>query len=383
MALRTHLGQKNPGRFAREVFVAAANALRLETLYDGSLSLRYLSTRIEVEGRARRLTDRVVTDPNRILLLMGGGKDSLYCYLLLKKAGYDVQCFYLTEASRTWQQLRRVYRFLDNQCEQHRAFLNANQRGKLETRYPWDYSSQFLIGQAIAMSLPYALASGSRYIALGLERSADESMLSYRGRPVNHQYQKSSNFVFLLNRYLHWKFNRSISVVSPVHGLYDMGIYARLLKVGRRLIGLQSSCGGANSYRQHCGRCEKCAFLAALLAGISGDRRLYRKLFPKDPLADAEACQPWLTPDDKRPLTCAGLKEEFHLALDLMRGRNWEPPCGGPPEPRRPLKDRTRQLQNVLSCHSNRLVPPEMAARLNPFLGYSSEGLQRILNLTV
>ena len=309
-------------RRARRVFVTAAEALRFEALAERGADVRYSRVMLGGFGSDRPLqTPR--TDPRRVLLLMGGGKDSLYSYSLLRRAGYRVQCFYLTEARRSWQQLRKVYRALSAEVSQHRAFLDVNRRSVLDQHYGGLYLSQFQIGEVVAASLPYAFAHACRYIALGLERSSDLPMYYFRRKPVNHQHQKSSGFIASLNDYLSWKFRGAVRVVSPVHGLYDMGIYARFLRTDRNLVRLQSSCGGANSSRPHCGRCAKCAFLAALLAGLSGDRALYSELFPVDPLNDPALYQNWLEEGVPRPLTCAGLKEEVRLALHLARSRAW------------------------------------------------------------
>ena len=100
--------------------------------------------------------------PDRVLLLMGGGKDSLYSYELLRAAGLDVECFYMTEACRTWQQLRRTHARLAGEAVQHRAFLDANQAGRLEARFGRNYPTQFQIGQALFLSVPYGRQFVSR-----------------------------------------------------------------------------------------------------------------------------------------------------------------------------------------------------------------------------
>lgn len=373
MARCARLLTANPGRHGRAVFESAARALRLELLAENGLGVAERDIRLQVAGRPRTWQPEAPANPNRVLLLMGGGKDSLYALSLLRRAGYDVECFYLTEPRRTWQQLRRVYRTLEQQgVRQHRAFLDVNRMGALERRHRCGYASQFQIGDVISMALPYAIERRCRYLALGLERSSDVATFRYAGLPVNHQHQKSSVFVRQLNRYLGWRLGGAVEVVSPLHGLYDTGIYARFLRHGGDLVELQSSCGAANSRSRHCGRCEKCAFLAALVAALGGDRALYDRLFTRDPLDDEPLfLETWLA---RRPLGCVGLTGEVESALDAAAALGWEGAVV------RAWKRRARSapapgLETFLPAAHNRLVPEAMGARIQPILDGDGAGV--------
>ncbi len=379
MAKRVVLGPLRLGRLGAHVLRAAAEALRLEVLAEqhGPMALR--TFRIVPGQRGQTVEPKERPVRNRVLLLMGGGKDSLYAFHVLRAAGYDVHLFYLTEARRTWQQLRRVYRHLVPFAPQYRAFLDANRRSRLERQYGSAYLSQFQIGQVVAASLPYALAHRCRYLALGLERSSDTPMSWYRGRAVNHQAQKSSSFIRLLNRYLRWQFKEAVEIISPLHGLYDLGIYARFLRDCPDLAELQSSCGGANSWRSHCGECEKCAFIAALLFGLSPDPRLYKRLFTVDPLKNGNLVDDWLGKRAVRPLACVGFAEEMALGLMLGVARGRRPPVD------RSLMERWKsrigpgELRHYARSHPNAMIPSAMSRRLRPHLRYQVSDLTNLL----
>jgi len=352
----------------------AANALRVECVAELGLPLRHLQ--VDWSLRGRTATPKIAAAPtqDRVLLLMGGGKDSLYSYALLRDAGFDVECFYMTEACRTWQQLRRTRERLAGEAEQHRAFLNANQTGRLEARFRRDYPTQFQIGQALFLSIPYALARGCRHIVVGAERSANERTGRYRGVTVSHQYEKSAAFFARLNRYFARRFGGAIQVWSPLHGLFDLGIYGRFMARGKRLIDLQSSCGGANSYRRHCGACEKCAFVAALFTAVSSDADAFRALFPVNPLDDVELFDEWYHGRFERPRACVGSLRELRVALRLGRARGWtskihdydraHAPAPGP-----------AALSHYLASHHNGSMPPAIRERLQPFLDFDAKPL--------
>lgn len=369
----------DPGAVGRDYFLSACHALRLESLHDTGGPLTDLPLLLSTTEGLPRGIGIPPGRPDRLLLLMGGGKDSLYCYRLLSQARYDLHCFYLTEPRRTWQQLRRVRDHLAPETTQHRVFLDVSRRGPLERRFGRRYFSQFQIGQVVAAALPYALSSGCRYMVLGLERSSDQSMTTYGGMQVNHQHQKTTALISAYNCHIQRRLDTHLALTSPLKGLYDMGIYARFLKEAPSLVPFQSSCGGSCSHRAHCGRCPKCAFLAALLAGLSGDRALYRRLFPRDPLQVPELYTDWLSTGSDRPLTCAGLKDEVQLGLRLAISRGWQIPWlddypGVGPD--------VERLRHLLAAHVNPLAPPELLQRIGRFLEFDDAELVALLSAT-
>lgn len=94
---------------ARSWVGPAAHALRVECLAALNLPLSHLRADLRLRGGHAKPGRAFAATADRVLLLMGGGKDSLYSYELLRAAGFDVECFYMTEACRTWQQLRRTH----------------------------------------------------------------------------------------------------------------------------------------------------------------------------------------------------------------------------------------------------------------------------------
>jgi len=358
-------------------FLPAARALRAEYIADLGLPIRHLPFTTKLRGAGVDI--RVTKPPNeeRVMLLMGGGKDSLYSYQLLRAAGFDVECFYMTEASRTWQQLRKTHCALGKEVVQHRAFLNANQMGAVECRYQRDYTTQFQVGQALFLSIPYALGRNCKYIAIGAERSANGATGNYCGVRINHQFEKSAPFLGILNRHFDARFGNGLRVFSPLHGLFDLGIYARFLR-SKKLLDLQSSCGGSNSRQRHCGRCEKCAFVAALLAGLSPDVGAHGKLFPTNPLEDTALFDEWYQGRFERPLACVGSLRELRTALRLGRARGWDSAIhrndrgrGHPPG--------VKALYHFLAVHPSLGIPLAVRKRIEPLLEFDPAPLAELI----
>lgn len=200
----------------------------------------------------------------------------------------------------------------------------------------------------------------------------------YQGIPMNHQFEKSELFLGLLNCYFRTRFEGALQVFSPVHGLFDLGIYARFLRFGRRLLDLQSSCGGSNSYRKHCGRCEKCAFVSVLLAGLSSDVNAHGRLFPVNPLEDTKLFDGWYQGRFEKPCACVGSLRELRVALRLGRAQGWNSSIhrydqsrGRPPG--------AGALSHYLAVHTNRFIPSPIRERIEPLLEFDSMPLAELL----
>jgi hypothetical protein len=356
---------------------AAANALRTEQVAEWSLSPQHVPLRL-VLPRGLVAPGRAHSSPEKVLLLVGGGKDSLYSYELFTQAGYDVTCFFMTEASRTWQQLRKVMGHLSKSAESCRAFLNANQTSWLEEISGRQYVTSFQIGFAIFLAIPYALRYGCRYVAIGAEKSANEGTGTYRSLTVRHQFDKSTRFFALVNQYLRSLWGESLQVISPLHGLYDLGIYARFLDACPELLALQSSCGGSNGYRRHCGRCAKCVFVAAMFCALSADRQSFGELFPRNPLDDLSLLNQWFRGKFDRPRACVGSLDELRVCLCLGRARGWDSTFHRHEASHFPRSLNSKVLSRLLASHHNAGIDDHMRCRILSNIRYDPS---EVLNL--
>mgnify|MGYP000550428048 CR=1 FL=1 len=79
-----------------------------------------------------------------------------------------------------------------------------------------------------------------------------------------------------------------------------------------------SSCGGANSQSKHCGRCEKCAFVFAVLHTTTEGRRVAKRVFRSNLLEDVELYRPWLDLRHRPPLACIGERSEVWAAFERL-----------------------------------------------------------------
>ena len=142
----------------------------------------------QTKGEKLKLAQRSLSD-EKVIVPIGGGKDSIVTLELLKDSGFELYPMMLNprEASiRTIElagydlnQSVVVERTLD------RTMLDLNSKGFLNGHTPFSALLAFV------NVLP-ALATGSKYIALSNENSANESTVP--DTDINHQYSKSFEF---------------------------------------------------------------------------------------------------------------------------------------------------------------------------------------------
>jgi 7-cyano-7-deazaguanine synthase in queuosine biosynthesis len=256
---------------------------------------------------------------NRVVLGFSGGKDSIVSLFALLKAGYEVTPLLLNEGDRTWQDLRKWIVKLERfGLEPMVAYLSAGKRKSLRDRYGDWYFSSYQLGWLTSTLALCAVGTGSQIICLGIESSADFSFTTVSGRRINHQYQKTTRHLKLLERFYQSVLHSDLRIASPIAGATDAEVLKVLLtQVPRRFRGF-SSCGASNSRSKHCGACVKCAFVYALLFASDAGRQLSERIFRRDLLEDLDLYRPWLDQRFRMPPGCVGSRLEVWDVLEAL-----------------------------------------------------------------
>lgn len=131
----------------------------------------------------------------------------------------------------------------------------------------------------IPISLIYALTGvliaeheKSTYVVVANETSADESNTEWFGRPVNHQWSKTSEFEERVQKFVHNTINSQItyfSILRPLGGLRVTNLFANMCY---HTLNAFSSCNKnftieRNGTDRWCGVCAKCLGTNMLLSG--------------------------------------------------------------------------------------------------------------------
>jgi 7-cyano-7-deazaguanine synthase in queuosine biosynthesis len=257
--------------------------------------------------------------PKRVVLGFSGGKDSIVSLFALLKAGHDVYPVLMNEGDRTWQDIRGwVPKLRRYQLRPMVAYLSTGRRNRLQQSYgDWHYSS-YQLGWVVAILALCAAQIGAGLICLGIEASADNSFTTFRGKRVNHQYQKTTRHLKMLERFYQRVLNPGLRIGSPIADATDTEVLKVLLEQVPESLREFSSCGGSNWRSKHCGRCDKCAFVYALLSGSARGRRLAARLFRHDLLDDVELYRPWIDARFRLPQACVGSRREVWNVLEAL-----------------------------------------------------------------
>ncbi len=257
--------------------------------------------------------------PKRVVLGFSGGKDSIVSLFALLEAGYQVRPVLLNEGDRTWQDLRGwIPKLRRLGLKPMVAYLSTGRRNRLQERHgDWHYSS-YQLGWVIATLALCATGIGAGVICLGVESSADHSFARFRGRKINHQYQKTTRHLKMLERFYQRTLHPALKIGSPIAHVTDTEVLRILLEQVPRGFQAFSSCGGSNWQSKHCGKCEKCAFVYVLLSGSEKGRSLAQRLFRRDLLEDVELYRPWIDARFRVPQACIGPREEVWRVLEEL-----------------------------------------------------------------
>jgi len=126
---------------------------------------------------------------NRILLPVGGGKDSIVSLEILKKAKENIRSFGLnpTKVALKIMKIAGCKNPIIVKRKIDENLLKLNRQGFLNGHTPFSAYLAFL-------SVLLAAIFDFKYLAFSNERSSNEGNLRYLGKTINHQYSKSFDF---------------------------------------------------------------------------------------------------------------------------------------------------------------------------------------------
>ncbi len=262
------------------------------------------------EGKPKEIST-VTLDKNKVLVPIGGGKDSVVSLELLKAGDFEVIPFLLNprEASlRTiniagFQEANSIIvnRKLDPEL------LRLNKAGFLNGHTPFSALLAFV-------SAFTALLSGSGNIALSNESSANQSTVP--DSTINHQYSKSfefeQDFIWYTKKYIH----PDLHYFSFLRPLNELQIAALFSKFPQHHFSFRS-CNVGSKTDSWCGKCPKCLFTYVMLSPFLSQKKL-EKIFGKNMLQDENLGKIMDELDGEaavKPFECVGTPEEVKAAV--------------------------------------------------------------------
>ncbi len=251
---------------------------------------------------------------NKVLIPVGGGKDSVVSLELIKGAGLEVVPFILNprEASiNSALSAGFVYAdILQFKRTIHPELISLNNEGYLNGHTPFSALLAFV-------TLLAAKFSGASYIALSNESSANEATIP--DTKINHQYSKSYEFEKDFREYVAAYVSPGFNYFSFLRPLNELQI-AKLFSGFPHHLHTFRSCNVGSKTDSWCGNCPKCLFTAIILAPFVGLEKLYT-IFEKDIFEENSLIRHLdeLTGvADEKPFECVGTIDEVNAALEFI-----------------------------------------------------------------
>ncbi|MDD4628385.1 MAG: hypothetical protein PHE68_03260 [Candidatus Peribacteraceae bacterium] len=270
----------------------------------------------------------------KLLVPIGGGKDSTVTVELLKKAGYDITLFRIGKHPLI-EETAKIMELPLLTVERHLspALFNLNAEGALNGHVP-------ITAYLSLLSAIIAEIYGFDAVVMSNERSANEGNTEYLGETINHQWSKSIECERMLRIAL--KDSGSpveyFSLLRPLSELSIVQLFAALpqyfscvtsCNTNWRLTATLSPSpspigggagGGGNRW---CAHCPKCAFAFTMFSAFLPEEKLM-EIFGKN-LFNEEALQPFfrqlLGLEGFKPFECVGTPEETSAAFLLAHER--------------------------------------------------------------
>jgi len=347
----------------------------LDRLYIEGLAEFAYHNELELEGRVHfpatgdaLARARDLDLPDRALVAMGGGKDSLVALEMLRDAGIEVQPVCVGDSELIGDTVQaaglpliRIGRALAP------GLRKMNKAGALNGHVP-------VTAIHSAILLCAAVLYGYRWVVMANEASADEETLrDDRGRPVNHQYSKSLAFERGLRAWVRRRLSPGIDYFSLLRPLKEIAVANRFARL-TRYHQVFSSCNrnfhldGPRITARWCGDCPKCRFTALALAPFMepGEIQAFMGADLLGDPAQEEGFRALCRLGVDKPFECVGTVEECRAAmLELGRRESWKDKAvvralaaelAGPGAP---------PLDTLLAGRGEHCIPAEVAGRVD------------------
>lgn len=269
-----------------------------------------------------------IKNKNKILVPMGGGKDSLATVELLQKARQKMMLFALNPN----EPLKKVCRIANAPAIVVKRTIDPRliamaRKGFLNGHTPF---SSLLAIHSVALAAMFDCSK----VAISQERSSSEGNVKYLGMEVNHQYSKSFDFESKFQNYSKKYLAKNIDYFSFLRPLYELQIamlFSRYPKYFPKFISCNKSFAIKNRQNKNigwCGKCPKCLSVFAMLYPFAGKKEIV-KIFGKDIFEDRNLLPlmaQMLGESTCKPFECVGTFAEtraaFYLSLETAKGEN-------------------------------------------------------------
>lgn len=262
----------------------------------------------------KRLKFTQEIDQNKVIVPIGGGKDSVVTLELLRNSSMEILPLIINPRGATLNSIekggfsQKSYIKIRRTIDKH--LLELNDKGYLNGHTPFSAMLAFV-------SLFSSLMTNTPNIALSNENSANESTV--KGEDINHQYSKSLEFEedfrsyvreFISEDYNYFSFLRPMSELQIAQQFSLLTQYHKVFR----------SCNAGSKTDIWCLDCPKCLFAFIILSPFLSPNKL-REYFGENLLNKKSIINYFdelIGKAELKPFECVGTIEEVNLALALL-----------------------------------------------------------------
>lgn len=288
----------------------------------------------QVEGpRADRLAPAaVVLQPegsSKLLMLCGGGKDSLATAKLLEGAGVPYEAMVYSHS--IYGKAQRQHDLIDGMLAHtragrvHRGWVYDTALDSPAARLHPEYGVKRMLSAETVSSywtaLPIALQHGFERVALGITRSTDEHNFTWEktGEEINYLWGMSVRAENLLHDYIRAEIAENLGYFHLLRPVYDLIVFS-LLAGDQAAVTSTHSCAQQKPW---CCRCPKCVYVWMHLVAYLDDW-VVAQMF-KENLFDLPENRGFIRKmlgiEGYKPWDCMGTVSETQVAFLLCRAK--------------------------------------------------------------
>ncbi|MDP2637897.1 MAG: hypothetical protein Q8P26_02465 [Candidatus Levybacteria bacterium] len=256
---------------------------------------------------------------DRVLLGLGGGKDSIVVAEMLKKESkeFDVHMLDTKIQKDVAKAMNKKPIITKREIDPKLLELN-HEKGAYNGHVPVSVIYA-LLGTMCAAFYDY------NSVVVGNEKSANYGNVTYLGEMINHQWSKSEEFEKLFNDYLGKFITPDIKYSSPLRDMSELEVVREFVNYPK-YFSVFSSCN--NNFKilkqvqddtggKWCGKCPKCLFVFTCLAAFLSKEKVLG-IFGKNLFEDESLIplfEELIGVKNFKPFECVGTPEEVKEAL--------------------------------------------------------------------
>lgn len=252
----------------------------------------------------------------RILIAVGGGKDSSVTIALLAKNFSNSLLGVFTLNANSYPAIGKTVKVsgITNQIRAERfldpKLLILNKRGFLNGHTPFS-AYLFFLSAFSAVLFDYDR------IVFSNEQSSNEGNAKYLGFDFNHQYSKTTEFENQFRKYnqRYLSDGEIFSFLRPLYDLQIMKIFSQKKNYFKKFV----SCNVFSTQGKWCGCCPKCLSTFVSLYPFVGEKEML-EIFHENLFANSDlvkVTQSMIDDDIVKPFECVGTRKEIEVAFYL------------------------------------------------------------------